>query len=87
MIYGYEEPAPDISLTMPAPQAPEKENGTGQEVQILAPSSLPERIQRVGPRCGAHSIWIPWDEAGGSVKRVSLIPIFKMDRRAGGLWR
>lgn len=27
----------------------------------------------------SYSVWIPWDDAGGPIKRITLIPIFKME--------
>ena len=75
MIYGYEEPAPNITLTS-AP-SPEKKTVPDKKFKF-SPEQFAERFSK-SDLGASYSIWIPWDEAGGNVKRVSLIPIFKME--------
>lgn len=75
MIYGYEEPAPNVTMT--ATQTPEKKTVPDKKFKF-SPEQFAERFSK-SDLGASYSIWIPWDEAGGNVKRVSLIPIFKME--------
>lgn len=75
MIYGYEEPAPNVGLT--PNKAPEKKTVPDKKFKFT-PEQFAERFSK-SDLGASYSIWIPWDEAGGNVKRVSLIPIFRME--------
>lgn len=75
MIYGYEEPAPNVGMT-PA-KTPEKKTVPDKKFKFT-PEQFAERFSK-SDLGASYSIWIPWDEAGGNVKRVSLIPIFRME--------
>jgi len=75
MIYGYEEPAPNVGLT--PTQSPEKKTVPDKKFKF-SPDQFAERFSK-SDLGASYSIWIPWDEAGGNVKRVSLIPIFRME--------
>ena len=75
MIYGYEEPAPNVGLA--TAQSPEKKTVPDKKFKF-SPEQFAERFSK-SDLGASYSIWIPWDEAGGNVKRVSLIPIFKLD--------
>lgn len=75
MIYGYEEPAPNVSMN--SSQAPSKKTVPDKKFKF-SPEQFAERFSK-SDLGASYSIWIPWDEAGGSVKRISLIPIFKME--------
>lgn len=75
MIYGYEEPAPNVGGAALHPS--EKKNVPDKKYKF-SPEQFAERFSK-SDLGASYSIWIPWDEAGGNVKRVSLIPIFKLD--------
>ena len=69
MIYGYEEPMNGPSV--------DKKTVPDKKFKF-SPEQFAERFSK-SDLGASYSIWIPWDEAGGNVKRVSLIPIFKLD--------
>jgi hypothetical protein len=75
MIYGYEEPAPNVGLS--TAKSPDKKTVPDKKFKF-SPEQFAERFSK-SDLGASYSIWIPWDEAGGNVKRVSLIPIFKLD--------
>jgi|GEM_PF-723497 len=75
MIYGYEEPAPNVGLS--TPKSPDKKTVPDKKFKF-SPEQFAERFSK-SDLGASYSIWIPWEEAGGNVKRVSLIPIFKLD--------
>ncbi len=69
MVYGYEE------STLGANG--EKKTVPDKKFRFTA-EQFAERFSE-SDLGASYSIWIPWDDAGGDVKRVTLIPLFKQE--------
>jgi hypothetical protein len=69
IVYGYEENA--------AGNQAEKKTAPDKKFKFEK-EQFAERFSK-SDLGASYSVWIPWDDAGGPIKRVTLIPIFKME--------
>jgi hypothetical protein len=69
IVYGYEETT--------AGTQPEKKSAPDKKFKFEK-EQFAERFSK-SDLGASYSVWIPWDDAGGPIKRITLIPIFKME--------
>jgi hypothetical protein len=69
IVYGYEETA--------AGNQAEKKSSPDKKFKFEK-EQFAERFSK-SDLGASYSVWIPWDDAGGPIKRITLIPIFKME--------
>lgn len=69
IVYGYEETA--------AGNQAEKKSAPDKKFKFEK-EQFAERFSK-SDLGASYSVWIPWDDAGGPIKRITLIPIFKME--------